>query len=122
MATILLIDDDSSIRSVFKRFLERHEYSVSVAEDGEAALRLLDEVSPDLVVTDIMMPHKDGIEVILELRKQHPDLPIIAISGGMRVAPMDFLPMVKKFGVKKVFYKPVELSDLLCAIREELGQ
>ena len=76
--------------------------------------------APDLIVTDVMMPEKDGLEVVLELRRNHVELPIIAISGGMRLATMDFLPMIRKFGAGKVFYKPVDLDELLLAVREAL--
>ncbi len=121
MSRILIIDDDPSIRSVFKRYLEGHGYEVEVATDGSKGLDIIRSHAPDLVVTDVMMPEKDGLEVVLELRKLDPDLPVIAISGGMRMAPMDFLPMIKKFGACKVFYKPVELEELLAAIRNQLG-
>ena len=121
MASILIIDDDPSIRAVFKRFLEAHGYSVAVAEDGVKGLQLLGDLRPDLLVTDVMMPQKKGLEVVLDLRRSHPEMPVIAISGGMRLAPMDFLPIIKKFGARKVFYKPVDLDELLVEIRQQLG-
>ena len=68
-----------------------------------------------------MMPEKDGLEVVLEMRKEYPDLPVIAISGGMRMAPMDFLSTVKTFGARKVFHKPVDLDDLLVSVKEQIG-
>ncbi len=122
MKNILLIDDDPSIRTVFKRFLGAHGYSVEIAADGNEGMKKISEKVPDLLITDIMMPEKDGLEVVLALREEHPDLPVIAISGGMHSAPMDFLPIVKKFGARKVFYKPVELEKLLAAIKEELAE
>jgi len=121
MANILIIDDDPSIRTVFKRFLEKHGYSVEIAADGQEGLHKFAAHTPDLIITDIMMPNKDGLEVILVLRKEFPDMPVIAISGGMRSAPMDFLPMAKRFGVQRVLYKPIELGDLLEAVQGELG-
>lgn len=121
MARILIIDDDPSIRAVFKRFLEGHGYAVNVAADGGEGLRAMAEWRPDLVITDVMMPEKDGLEVVLELRRGGLDIPVLAISGGMRAAPMDFLPMIRTFGARKVFYKPVDLEDLLTAVREELA-
>ena len=122
MPRILVIDDDPSILTVFKRYLVGHGYDVITASNGGAGLSQIENELPDLVVTDVMMPEKDGLEVVLELRKLHPGLPVIAISGGMRMAPMDFLPMIKKFGARYVFYKPVELEELLGAIRESLGE
>jgi CheY-like chemotaxis protein len=120
MSRILIIDDDPYIRTVFKRYLEGNGYEVEVAQDGNEGLKSVKRVEPDLVVTDVMMPEKDGLEVVLELRKTCPNVPVIAISGGMRIAPMDFLPMVKKFGAKRVLYKPIDLEELSEAIEQEL--
>lgn len=120
MSRILIIDDDPYIRTVFKRYLEGNGYEVEVAPDGNEGLKSVKRVVPDLVVTDVMMPEKDGLEVVLELRKICPEVPVIAISGGMRIAPMDFLPMVKKFGAKRVLYKPIDLEELSEAIEQEL--
>ncbi len=121
MKRILIIDDDEMIRVVFERFLKGKGYAVDCAAGGKEGLRLLETEPPDLVVTDIMMPDTDGLEVVLSMHKTHPGIPVIAVSGGMSVAPMDFLPLVKKFGAGKVFYKPVELDDLLEGIQELLG-
>lgn len=122
MPRILLIDDDPAIRAVFKEYLEGRGYDVDVATDGKEGLSALNARKPDLVITDVMMPEKDGVEVVLELRESHPDLPVIAISGGMRIAPLDFLPMIKKFGAYRVFYKPVDPEELLSAVREMLAE
>lgn len=118
---ILIIDDDESIRSVFSRFLSGKGYKVDCAANGRKGLRLIEEEPPDLVVTDIMMPETDGLEVVMAIRDKAFDIPVIAISGGMHAAPMDFLPLAKKFGARKVLYKPVELKDLQSAIEEVLG-
>ena len=120
MQHILVIDDDEMIRTVFKRFLKGQGYDVECAEDGREGLRMIEAKSPDLVITDIMMPDTDGLEVVLSMRERNPKTPVIAISGGMTTMPMDFLPMVKKFGTVKVYYKPVELEELLEGIRELL--
>lgn len=122
MFHILLIDDDEAIRNVFQRFLTRHGYQITCAENGREGLRLLKANLPDLVITDIMMPETDGLEVVLAIRRKNKTLPVIAISGGMHAAPMDFLPLVKKFGAQTVFYKPVEMDDLLAAVKKELGE
>ena len=117
---ILVIDDDEGIRTVFTRFLERKGYLVSCASNGREGLNLLDSVNPDLVITDIMMPEADGLEVLMAVRARPVKIPVIAISGGMHAVPMDFLPLAKKFGAEKVLYKPVELEDLLSAVEEVL--
>ncbi|MDF7824984.1 response regulator [Pontiellaceae bacterium B12227] len=120
MARILIIDDDETIRSVFNRFLTGKGYEVLVAADGRQGLRVLEEAAVDLVITDIMMPETDGLEVVMAIRGKDADIPVIAISGGMHAMPMDFLPMAKKFGAKDVLYKPVELDDLLSAVKAAL--
>jgi DNA-binding NtrC family response regulator len=122
MKHILVIDDDEKIRVVFERFLRGKGYLVNCAADGREGLRRMDAEPPDLVVTDIMMPNTDGLEVVLSMRDKHPDIPVVAISGGMHAMPMDFLPLVRKFGACKVFYKPVELDDLLEGVRELIGE
>ena len=120
MARILIIDDDESIRSVFKRFLEGEGHDVEVASDGHKGLQVLERHSVDLVITDIMMPETDGLEVVMAVRGKGTEIPVIAMSGGMHAVPMDFLPMAKKFGAEKVLYKPIELVDLLAAVDEAL--
>jgi CheY-like chemotaxis protein len=120
MAHILIIDDDETIQSVFQRVLAGKGYDVSLASDGRKGLRLLEEQAVDLVVTDIMMPETDGLEVVMAIRGKGGNIPVIAMSGGMHAMPMDFLPMAKKFGASKVLYKPIELEDLLAAIEELL--
>lgn len=121
MSTILVIDDDASIRGVLKRFLEGHGYAVSVAANGKEGLHQLEINMPELVITDIMMPEADGLEVLMAMREMEQKPPIIAISGGMRAAPMDFLPLAGKLGACKVLYKPVDLDHLLDAVRAALA-
>lgn len=120
MARILIIDDDETIRSVFQRFLSGKGFDVDVAADGRQGLRLLEEEPVDLVITDIMMPETDGLEVVMAIQGKEANIPVIAISGGMHAMPMDFLPMAKKFGARDVLYKPVELDDLLAAVEAAL--
>ncbi len=120
MARILIIDDDETILTVFKRFLTGKGYEVETATDGRKGLRLLNLNPPDLVVTDIMMPETDGLEVVMAIRGTSKDIPVIAMSGGMHAMPMDFLPMATKFGASKVLYKPIELEDLLVAVEDVL--
>jgi len=120
MQHILIIDDDEMIRTIFKRFLEGQGYRVECAVDGRDGLRQLEVEPPDLVITDIMMPDVDGLEVVLAMREKHPGIPVIAISGGMSSLPMDFLPMVEKFNECRVLYKPIALKDLLPVVKQLL--
>ena len=121
MARILIIDDDETICTVFQRFLAGQGHEVVCACNGRDGLRLINSTDPELVITDIMMPETDGLEVVMAIQGRKVHIPVIAISGGMHAMPMDFLPMAKKFGACKVLYKPVELDDLLAAVNEALG-
>lgn len=120
MATILIIEDDLPIQRMFKQFLESFGYTIVCADDGREGLRLLNEQRPDLVITDIMMPEMDGLEVIQQIHKHQAGLPVIAISGGMRDMPINFLPHARAFGAAKVFEKPVPLAALMAAVQELL--
>ena len=122
MASILIIDDDEKILHLFQRFLESHGHDISCAANGQEGLRMLEAYSPVLVITDIMMPETDGLEVIMAIRKMPKKVPVIAVSGGMHAMPTDFLLIAKKFGASKVLYKPVELRALLDAVNEVLGK
>jgi len=121
MKHILVIDDEAPVLSLFGQLLESAGYSVALASDGQEGLRLLKQQKPDLIITDIMMPEMDGLELLMTIRKQYPEIPAIAISGGMKIQPVSFLPQAKKLGAKRVFVKPVELSTLLQAVQELLG-
>lgn len=121
MAQILIIDDDPIIRKLFSRFLESKEHEVALAENGRIGVRMLEQNRPDLVITDILMPEMDGLEILMQIRNTHKDLPVIAISGGMRSLPINFLEQAKLFGARHVFEKPVSLEHLLAAVNQLLG-
>jgi CheY-like chemotaxis protein len=122
MPHILVIDDDAPVLSLFGQALENAGYSVALAPDGREGMRLLKQQKPDLIITDIMMPEMDGLELLTKIRKQHAEIPVIAVSGGMKIQPANFLPQAKKFGAQRVFIKPVELSELLHAVQELLSK
>lgn len=79
--TVLVIDDEFPVRSYVRMILEKEGYAVLDAEDGDAGLALCRTEAPDLVITDLVMPKKGGLQTIRELRRDHPRIPIIAISG-----------------------------------------
>jgi CheY-like chemotaxis protein len=123
MPHILIIDDESAIRSLLSRILESNGYTVSEASDGQKGVYLLETQPVDLIITDILMPAKDGLETIREIRRDHPDIKIIAISGGSpRWDYMEFLPIAKKFGAHAILPKPFHQQDLLTVVRDVLGQ
>ena len=120
MIRILVIDDDINIREMLKECLERAEYEVLVASDGKAALKLHSANPVDLIITDIVMPEKDGLEIIMEFRRRFPAVKVIAISGGGKIGANEYLNIAKVLGVTKTFSKPFELRELLAAVRELL--
>lgn len=120
MKKILVIDDDPSIRDMLQEVLGDEGYSVMAASDGLEALRMVKQSKPDLIVTDIIMPEQDGVGVMLQLSKEHPEIKIIAISGGGRISPESYLYMAEKFGAVRTFAKPFDINEFLAAIRDSL--
>ncbi|MBE9582675.1 MAG: response regulator [Proteobacteria bacterium] len=116
MSRILVIDDDDQIRAMLQQVLQREEFQVVDAPDGKEGIRLFREEAADLVITDIIMPDKEGIETIMELRRDFPEVKIIAISGGGRVEPSQYLGLAKKLGAQVTLIKPFEREELLAAV------
>ncbi|MEA1969434.1 MAG: response regulator [Thermodesulfobacteriota bacterium] len=120
MKQILIIDDEPQIRSMLKKILEREGFDIIVASDGKEGMKLFERNPVDLVITDLIMPEKEGIEIILELRKGYPDVPIIAMSGGGQNSPDGYLNMAKIFGAHATFEKPINKEELLNAVNKAL--
>jgi CheY-like chemotaxis protein len=114
------MDDEVSVQRLFTQFLESHGYSIECCSNGVEGLEKMRESNVDLVIVDIMMPEMDGLEVVQEIRKVNENLPIIAISGGMRHAAMNFVSFAQEFGANAVFEKPVALADLLESVKKLL--
>jgi len=121
MKSILVIDDDVQVRQLLRLMLEQAGYMVFDAADGNEGIKRFHADPTDLVVTDIIMPEKEGIETIRELRRDYPGVKIIAISGGGRVSAGDYLKTAESFGVHRTFTKPFEREELLEAIEELLS-
>lgn len=119
-ARILLVDDDDGLRRALRRALEREGYLVVEASNGKHALDRLKETAVDLVITDIIMPESEGIELALILHKTQPRLPVIAISGGGNWTPEFHLSIAKKAGALHAFEKPFAVEDLLKKVSELL--
>jgi DNA-binding response OmpR family regulator len=120
MPSILLIEDDDLFRDALALALGEHGYTVTQACDGEEGLRLFRREPADLVLTDIVMPRKEGIALVTELRRAYPELGIIAMSGGLaRGAPL-YLKMASAFGANRTLPKPFEFTVLLTLIEEVL--
>ncbi len=120
MARILVIDDNEDFRDMLCTMLEREGYEVIMAEDGQKGIDHLRKTPSDLVISDIVMPNKEGIETIIELHKDYPEIKIIAISGGGRGDAKGYLEAAKLFGAHRIFPKPFAIDELLEAIKELL--
>ncbi len=116
MKRILVIDDDEQIRLMLRMTLERNGFEVCEAGDGREGLRRFCTEQPDLVITDLVMPEKEGIETIMEIRQHTPDVKIIAISGGGKVNPQNYLELAHRLGAQRTFSKPVDIKELLNSI------
>ena len=121
MKTILIVEDDDNFRSMLRQMLERSGFGVIEAEDGLVGGRLYREKRPDLVLTDLIMPNKEGIELIVELRKDFPDIRIVAYSGGASFSPDPFLDAAIDLGAKCTLRKPFEQEDLIAAVEGSLS-
>lgn len=117
---ILLVDDDDDLLMMLQHSLLADGHIVTTAGDGAQALKLIELEEFDLMITDIIMPEKEGIETIMELRARHFSIPVIAMSGGGQVAASQYLAIAKKLGAKEVLNKPFGLSELRSAINRVL--
>lgn len=119
---ILIIDDDPVIREILSEILEMNGYIVDTAGDGDKGIDKHCRQPFDLVITDIIMPGKEGIETIYELRHASPDLKIIAISGGGHLESDGYLRMAGKLGANLTLDKPFETIEIEVAVKKLLSQ
>ena len=115
---IIIIDDDDQIREMLKQMLAREGYEILTASNGKEGIRLYRERQTDLIITDIVMPEKDGLETIMELRKDFPEVKVIAMSGGGRIGPESYLQAAKRLGAVRTLTKPFEREEMLNVVRE----
>lgn len=120
MARILIIDDEPQIRSMLTLMLEREGYEVVEASDGVAGIKIYRQDPADLIITDLIMPNKDGIGMIIDLKKEFSDVKIIAMSGGGLNKPDGYLKGAKKLGAACTLTKPIDREEMLRAVREIL--
>lgn len=119
--TVMVIDDDDAILRMIERMLAETNYHCLTFNDAQAALDDLGHRAVHLIVTDIIMPGMEGIEVILNLRAMLPDLPVIAISGGGRSNRDDVLHLARQLGANRILAKPFTRAELLAAIDAEIA-
>lgn len=120
MAHILVIDDESPIRLMLRMILESEGHTVTEACDGAEGINCYREKQADLIITDIIMPEKEGIETIITLKKEYPSIKIIAMSGGGKNNPDGYLKSAKLLGAVETFEKPIRRDALLTAIRKHI--
>lgn len=118
---ILIIDDEIDIITMLKRLFERKGFNVLTASDGVQGIEVFKENKIDLVITDIIMPEKEGVEVIFELHRDNPDCKIIAVSGGGYLNPQDYLSTAREIGVSATFSKPFDTQQLVSKVQELLN-
>jgi two-component system, chemotaxis family, chemotaxis protein CheY len=118
---ILLADDDEVLRVVQADFLRRYGFEVFAVAEGKSAMRLLAKQAIDLVITDMVMPGSDGVELIQHIRKTYPKIKIIAISGGGATKRDLLLDIARVLGVTGTLEKPFTMTVLLKAVKAALG-
>jgi DNA-binding response OmpR family regulator len=122
MTTILIIDDDDQFRNMLKKLLEEEGYQVFEASDGEKGLKVYREHPVDLIMLDIFMPNKDGLETIQDLKRDVSDTKILAMSGGGRRGGQWYLEYAGMFGANTMLTKPFNPPELFEAIRQLLEE
>ena len=118
---ILVVDDDDVIRLIIKNVITKLGSQTLEARNGNEAVSLYKKEKPDLVITDILMPDKEGLETIHDIRGINPKAPIIAMSGGGNTQNLTFLQLAQKIGANHVMAKPVKPDELINAIKTILN-
>ena len=116
-----MIDDDAAIREALRGLLSHVGHEVVVAAGGSEGLALQQQDPADLIITDILMPGTDGIEIIMEIRRRYPETHVIAISGGVRHHGFDYLAAAQKLGASRAIAKPFHAKEILAAVKELLS-
>lgn len=121
MPRVLVIEDDEEVRDLLDSLLSREGYDVATAANGKLGVSAFLSQPFDLVITDIIMPEKDGIEAIMDLRRGRPELKLIAISGGGRAEPENYLHSAQLLGANRTLRKPFTNQAILAAVKELIG-
>jgi DNA-binding response OmpR family regulator len=121
MSSVLVIDDDPVFCTVLQGILENDGYSVELAGDAQTGISRFDEMDPDLVIVDILVPGKEGIATILELRENNPEARILAMTGGGNFAAGDVLRIAELLGADNSLKKPFAPAALLATVKRCLA-
>jgi CheY-like chemotaxis protein len=118
---VLVIDDEEAVRAVLGRALKEQGYQVEVAVDGLEGMQIFQRQPADLVIVDLYMPKKDGVETVIEIHQIQPDVKVVAISGGGLTGNLELLNHTQTFGAVCTFAKPFKLNELLLTVKELIG-
>lgn len=118
---ILIIDDEEEVRALLRKALEKQGYEVEEAADGSQGTRLLSQRPFDLVIVDLFMPKKDGMQTIIDVRQGQPDVKVVAISGGGLTGNLELLTHAQTLGAECSFAKPFNLNELLDTVCDLIG-
>ncbi len=122
MAHVLVVDDEVSIRFMVREILEQDGHEITEATDGENALKLIGAVAYDLVITDLVMPKKSGIDLIIEYKRVNPQCKVLAMSGGGGMTGrFDYLPVAQMIGASAIISKPFQISHLKDTVKNLLN-
>ena len=122
MATILIVDDEKPVRDLVSKIVLKDGHDIVVAVDGQEACDQYAKSDIDLIITDLVMPEKNGIQMIMDLKAQAPDLKVVAISGGSSFSgDIDLLSVAKLLGAKHIIKKPFSVDDIRNAVNDTLG-
>ena len=122
MAGILIVEDDKDLREMLKTSLSMRKYTVFEASNGKEALQRFKPAITDMVITDLIMPDEDGLKVIMKIKEIKPLIKIIAISGGGKAGPGNYLNLAKALGADEIFSKPFSVNELIKKIAELLKE
>ncbi len=121
MPAVLLLEDNAAYRELLTEVLTMAGFEVCAVPDGRRVMEILQSRHIELVITDLVMPERDGIEIMTELRYSHPRLPVIAISGDVPLNRELFLTIAEKLGASRVIAKPFRMEQLVTAAREAIA-
>ena len=118
MAGILLVEDNEDLRAMLKESLEKRKHRIIEASNGKEALIRFKSAVTDIVITDLIMPEQDGIGLIMELKKIKPEIKVVAISGGGKIGPSNYLDIAETLGADAVFPKPFNLNSFILEVEK----
>jgi CheY-like chemotaxis protein len=122
MATILVVDDDRQVCALLKQVLEEQGYTVESALNGIEGMKAYQSHPVDLILLDILMPEKEGLETILDLRREFPKVKIIAMSGGSERAKLNLLDLARRLGAQYTVNKPFQLETITDLVKKALQE